>query len=55
MAHKHVFIAVERTIRDIMTVDKLENNSIPFGNKSMLFGGDFRQILPVEKKKIVDF
>ena len=50
MAHKPVFMAVERTIRDMMTVDKPENNSIPFCIKSILFCGDLRQILPVVKK-----
>ena len=50
MAHRHVFMSVERTIRDIMATEKSENNHIPFGNKSILFGGDSRQILPVVKK-----
>jgi hypothetical protein len=42
MMHRHAFEAVDRTFRDIMGVlDK------PFGGKVMIFGGDFRQILPV--------
>jgi ATP-dependent DNA helicase PIF1 len=31
------------------TVD-INNKNIPFGGKIMIFGGDFRQILPVIRK-----
>ena len=41
MVHKFAFEAVDRTFRDITQVDK------PFGGKIFVFGGDFRQILPV--------
>ena len=41
MQHKHAVEAVDRTIRDV-----LGNNS-PFGGITVLFGGDFRQTLPV--------
>ena len=41
MIHKYAFEAVDRTFRDIIQVDK------PFGGKIFIFGGDFRQILPV--------
>jgi PIF1-like helicase len=41
MMHKFAFEAVDRTFRDITQVDK------PFGGKIFIFGGDFRQILPV--------
>jgi ATP-dependent exoDNAse (exonuclease V), alpha subunit - helicase superfamily I member len=41
MMHKFAFEAVDRTLRDITQVDK------PFGGKIFIFGGDFRQILPV--------
>ena len=33
--------AIDRVLRDIM------NNHIPFGGKLVIFGGDFRQVLPV--------
>ncbi|KAK9064524.1 hypothetical protein SSX86_015906 [Deinandra increscens subsp. villosa] len=36
---------LDRTLRDI-----LDNPNIPFGGKSILLGGDFRQTLPVKKK-----
>ncbi|XP_056697701.1 uncharacterized protein [Spinacia oleracea] len=44
MTHRHAYEAVDRNIRDLMGVD------IPFGGKVVVFGGDFRQILPVVPK-----
>ncbi|XP_071738385.1 uncharacterized protein [Rutidosis leptorrhynchoides] len=44
MMHKHFFEAFDRTMRDIIKSDK---SSRPFGGKVVVFGGDFRQILPV--------
>lgn len=41
MLHRFAFEAVDRTLRDITCVDK------PFGGKVFVFGGDFRQVLPV--------
>lgn len=41
MTHRHIFEAVDRTFRDITDVE------LPFGGKIMIFGGDFRQVLPV--------
>ena len=41
MQHKYAIDAVDRTIQDL-----LGNNS-PFGGITVLFGGDFRQTLPV--------
>ena len=41
MIHKFAFEALDRTFRDITQVDK------PFGGKVFVFGGDFRQVLPV--------
>ena len=45
MAHKFCFEALERTLNDIMRKEN-KSNSI-FGGKVIVFGGDFRQILPV--------
>ena len=41
MQHKHVMETVDRTFRDLRGSDK------PFGGLSVVFGGDFQQILPV--------
>ncbi|KAG8174783.1 hypothetical protein JTE90_013184 [Oedothorax gibbosus] len=35
---------IDRTLKDVM------NNSLPFGGKTFILGGDFRQVLPVVKK-----
>ncbi|XP_021980701.1 uncharacterized protein LOC110876850 [Helianthus annuus] len=47
MVHKHVFEALDRTLRDILTCGSSNNSELPFGGKVIVFGGDFRQILPV--------
>ena len=41
MQHRHAVEAVERTLRDVL------GNNRPFGGITVLFGGDFRQTLPV--------
>ena len=41
MVPKHALDAIDRCLRDIM------GNDVPFGGKLLLFGGDFRQTLPV--------
>jgi hypothetical protein len=57
-AHKHIFMAMDRTFRDILNKSEPIASKCYFANKLILFGGDFRQILPVIKKgnrsKIVD-
>ncbi|KEH38008.1 PIF1-like helicase [Medicago truncatula] len=45
MAHKFCFEASDRTLKDIMS-DTVDGDKI-FGGKVIVFGGDFRQILPV--------
>ncbi|KAI3737233.1 hypothetical protein L2E82_27230 [Cichorium intybus] len=47
MAHKHAFEALDRSLKDILSSDNYNNSQIPFGGKVIVFGGDFRQILPV--------
>ena len=47
MTHRHAFEAVDKTLRDLMkAVDPLLEEK-PFEGKVVVFGGDFRQILPV--------
>jgi ATP-dependent DNA helicase PIF1 len=45
MAHRYTFEALERTLRDLMS--SFEDCDTIFGGKVIVFGGDFRQILPV--------
>ena len=55
MAHKHIFKAVEHLVTDCMSLNKAvnqtenptSNQKIEFGGKLVIFGGDFRQVLPV--------
>jgi hypothetical protein len=50
MTSKDIFEALDRSLKDIAKfVDpRLEN--VPFGGRLLVFGGDFRQILPVVSK-----
>jgi hypothetical protein len=47
MGHRHVFEAVEKTLRDVMAATNPALADIPWGGKVVVLGGDFRQILPV--------
>ncbi|XP_035838014.1 uncharacterized protein LOC110900424 [Helianthus annuus] len=47
MVHKHAFEALDRTMNDVFNIDTSLNSEIRFGGKVIVFGGDFRQILPV--------
>jgi len=47
MTHRHAFEAVDRTLKDLMKAIDPSLEDKPFGGKVVVFGGDFRQILPV--------
>ncbi|XP_035843952.1 uncharacterized protein LOC118490423 [Helianthus annuus] len=47
MVHKHAFEALDHTLKDVLSVSDSRNYELPFGGKAIVFGGDFRQILPV--------
>ena len=47
MANKYVYMALDRTLRDLRGE---QNKLVPFGNITIVFGGDFRQVLPVVKR-----
>ncbi|XP_021836944.1 ATP-dependent DNA helicase PIF1-like [Spinacia oleracea] len=51
MVHRHAFEEVDRTIRDIMQTVNPSASDRPFGGKTVVLGGDFRQILPVVPRK----
>ncbi|XP_016200510.1 uncharacterized protein LOC107641539 [Arachis ipaensis] len=44
------FEALDRTLRDLMSVTDQHKTHKPFGGKVVVLGGDFRQILPVIPK-----
>ncbi|CAL1384366.1 unnamed protein product [Linum trigynum] len=50
MAHKYNIEAVDRTLRDILHVKNSNSKDMNFGGISVVFGGDFRQTLPVIAK-----
>ncbi|GAU41076.1 hypothetical protein TSUD_139790 [Trifolium subterraneum] len=45
MEHKYTFEALDRSLKDFMSAGS--NSTEIFGGKVVVFGGDFRQILPV--------
>ncbi|XP_076952023.1 uncharacterized protein LOC143625623 [Bidens hawaiensis] len=47
MIHKHAFEALNRTLKDIFKGANRNSCQNVFGGKVIVFGGDFRQILPV--------
>ncbi|GKB34914.1 ATP-dependent DNA helicase PIF1-like protein [Tanacetum coccineum] len=47
MINRHCYEAFDRTLRDICRSDRSTPSKQVFGGKVVLFGGDFRQILPV--------
>lgn len=47
MTHRKCFEAVDRTLRDVLSVSNPELADLPFGGVVMVLGGDLRQILPV--------
>ncbi|CAN6835653.1 unnamed protein product, partial [Brassica oleracea] len=47
MTHKHAFEALDKTLKDIMSMKNPHAKEQTFGGKIVLLGGDFRQILPV--------
>lgn len=47
MQHRYAFECLDRSLRDLMKSVDPKYHFIPFGGITVLFGGDFRQILPV--------
>uniref|UniRef100_A0A6N2MJU9 ATP-dependent DNA helicase n=1 Tax=Salix viminalis TaxID=40686 RepID=A0A6N2MJU9_SALVM len=47
MVNKCCLEALDRSMRDVLSDGTNYNKDLPFGGKTILLGGDFRQILPV--------
>jgi hypothetical protein len=47
MTHKIASEALDRTLRDIISVPSSVNNKLTFGGKVVVLGGDLQQTLPV--------
>ncbi|XP_019238147.1 PREDICTED: uncharacterized protein LOC109218248 [Nicotiana attenuata] len=50
MMHKYYFEALDQTLREILRFRDPSNLDRPFGGKTIILGGGFRQILPVITK-----
>jgi hypothetical protein len=50
MMHRRAFEVVDRMLRDLMQLDDTQATEKIFGGKTMVLGGDFRQILHVVPK-----
>ncbi|CAN1837203.1 ATP-dependent DNA helicase pif1 [Linum perenne] len=50
MTHKYCMESLDRTLRDIMSMENPDNENLPFGGITVVFGGDFRQTLPIIPK-----
>ncbi|XP_073313552.1 uncharacterized protein [Primulina huaijiensis] len=50
MTHKFCFEALDKSMKDIMRFVNPSSLHMPFGGKTVVFGRDFRQILPVIPK-----
>ncbi|KAM0826906.1 hypothetical protein ACQ4PT_068551 [Festuca glaucescens] len=47
MTQRRCFEAVDRSLKDILSADDSSRADLPFGGKTVVLGGDFRQVLPV--------
>jgi ATP-dependent DNA helicase PIF1 len=58
MTSRYCFEALDRTLRDVPSCNDATKSSLPYGGKTVIFGGDFRQILPVieggSRNEIID-
>jgi hypothetical protein len=50
MTHRNCFEAVDRSLRDILRFSDPQSEEKPFGGKTIVLVGDFRQILPIVSK-----
>lgn len=45
MMHRYCFEALDKTLRDIISYADASKSELPFRSKTIVLGGDFRQIL----------
>ncbi|RID65595.1 LOW QUALITY PROTEIN: hypothetical protein BRARA_D00779 [Brassica rapa] len=50
MTHKHAFEALDKTLKDILSIKNPHAKHQTFGGKTVLLDGDFRQILPTNMR-----
>ncbi|KAM3361987.1 ATP-dependent DNA helicase pif1 isoform X1 [Capsicum galapagoense] len=50
MMHRYCFEALDKSLRDILSFKDSSNSQRPSGGETVVFGGDFRKILPVIPK-----
>jgi len=50
MMHRQAFEVVDQTLRDLMQLDDAQATKKVFSGKTVVLGGDFRQILPIVPK-----
>ena len=50
MAHQNCFEVVDRSLSDILHFTGSDSGDKPFGGKTVILGGDFRQKFPVVAK-----
>ena len=51
MVSRYCFEALDKSLRDVLRFSNPNSENLPFGGKVVIFGGDFRQILPVVTRK----
>ncbi|KAK1603462.1 hypothetical protein QYE76_037774 [Lolium multiflorum] len=58
MTSRYCFEALDRTLRNVLSANDPAKAALPFGGKTVIFGGDFRQVLPVieggSRNEIID-
>jgi len=50
MMHHQTFEVIDRTLRDLMQLDDAQTTEKIFGGKTVVLGGNFRQIMHVVPK-----
>jgi hypothetical protein len=50
MTNRNCFKALDKSLRDILRCTNENNDKMPFGGRTIVLGGDFRQILLVVPK-----